>query len=357
MVDAGESRSRSVPGRSWPAVLLAAVLLAAPSSAVAQSWTAAVCASCGRIADLHNDCCAFGAVCGDCCTCTTRWTASADFLWLNRTRGKDLPLVIADVNGFSIPVLDVKHLGFNVNGGARTRLAKQFESGRELEFIYLGVFDQTARQTVSVDPTVPLLNSVTYRFFGNIGGNDTAYRAEYQSDLHSAEANLRFACWNGFVPLVGFRWLHLSEALELHEVATPGDGARAEIRNDLVGAQLGLHKELWTYATTRIDATLKLGFFQNEVDLYADQHTGGIPVATLDRSFSQTATMGEVHITFVWQPCPYLAIRAGYSGLWLNDVPIVANQLDRFSLATGLGSLQRSTVGFHGGHVGFEAKW
>ena len=80
----------------------------------------------------------------------------------------------------------------------------------------------------------------------------------------------------------------------------------------------------------------------------------GVPFSALDRDFSRTSVVAELRITYVYQPCPYLAFRVGYSGLWMNDVAIVGNQLNSFNIGTGAGTLQTSTVGFNGGHLGIE---
>jgi hypothetical protein len=326
-------------GRKCIHTLLAIAMLALPSTLLAQSWVGAgqtwlggshvsphaVCSACGKIGSLHDACCDFGAVCSDCCGCQPRWAASANFLWMGRNRADQLGVVFSDIGGTFFNELDVNDFGFNVGGGVSTSLTRQLESGRELEIRYLGVFDQTAPNSAYVDPTIVGFNSVFYLFFGNLGGTDNEYSAEYQSDLHSAEANLSFECRHGFVPFAGIRWMHVGEEFELWEVVAPSNGVLAETRNDLIGAQLGLQKDLWTHDRIRIETIVKLGVSHNSIDLHADEHTGGVPTAVLDRSFGETATAGEVQVTVVWQPYPHLAFRAGYNGLWLNDVAAVAN--------------------------------
>jgi hypothetical protein len=254
--------------------------------------------------------------------------------------------------------MDVSDLSFDVSGGLRTGISRGFDSGRRLELNYLGLIDQTARQTISVDPGIPLLNSVTHRFFGNAGGNALAYQADYQSDLHSAELNLQLNPYNGFVPLVGMRWLYLGERIDLFEVLTPTSGALAELRNNMFGAQVGFHKILWGEGRwLRTELTMKTGVFHNTIDMHGDVHTAVGPSLAIDREFTGTAALGEIHLTTVWQVTRFLKVRAGYSGLWLNDISFAADQMDNFNIATGQGTLERAHARFHGGHVGFEVDW
>lgn len=345
--------------RSVLATLLVLANLSLAQAASSYSWTAGICSSCGSLADLHCESGDNGAgVCDHCRPCDTSWSVSAEFLWLGRSRPDAHTLLVTDIGGLQLPSMDIRDLGFDTDGGVRTRIARTWESGRELEILYFGIYDQTGRQAINIDPATAFLNSVTYRFFGSAGGTATAYSAEYQSDLNSAEVNLRLLPRYGLTPLVGIRWLQLTEDLELVETATPTTGAFASVANDLTGLQVGLEADLWNRDDRlRIETSIKMGLYGNDIGLVASEQNAGVPFSALNRSFEQTSTVTEVRMTFVYRPCPYLAFRVGYSGLWMSDLATIGDQLSRFNIGTGAGALQSSTVGFHGGHMGFEWNW
>jgi hypothetical protein len=294
----------------------------------------------------------------DCCSCGPHWKFTADLLWLGRTHADPQTLLVADIGGLQIGLLDASDLQFEISAGVRSQMIVQRPAGWGYELGYLGVFDQHSHRSVSIDPTTPNLNSVTDRFFGTAGGTATAYTVDYQSDLNSAELNLRLGEWWGFVPVVGGRWFRLDEQYEMFETPTPTTGVLSEVTNDLVGAQAGFHKPLWCRGGWfHVETTIKFGAFQNQTDLYADAHDAGGPLVSLERSFEGTSFAAEVHLTAIWQFSEHAAFRAGYTGLWLTDVALALDQSDDFDLVTGQGTLDRGTVAMHGGHLGFEVRW
>ena len=178
---------------------------------------------------------------------------------MGRTRSRQHTLFVTDIAGLQIPSMDARDLSFDTDGGVRTRIARKLSSGRELEILYFGIYDQSGRQAINVDPATPFFNSLTYRFFGSAGGTATAYSAEYQSDLNSAEVNTRLLPRYGLTPIVGLRWLKLEEQLELTETATPTTGAFATATNDLVGVQFGVEADIWNRADRmRLETAVKL---------------------------------------------------------------------------------------------------
>jgi hypothetical protein len=286
------------------------------------------------------------------------WEIATDLLWLGRGHAAPEALLIADVGGTQIDVLSASDLQFEISAGVHSELIVHRSEGWGYELGYLSAFDQRARRSISIDPATPNLNSVTYQFFGVTGGADTAYGTEYQSDLQSGELNLRLREWGGLVPVVGVRWYQLTEELELFEAAAPSSGVLSEVDNDLFGVQAGIRAPLWTRGGWfRVETTIKLGLFAIETNLYADTHTAAGPTLVLDRSFDSTAVASEIHLTAVWQVSDWLAFRAGYTGIWLTDVALAADQSDNFDLATGAGVLDRSTLAMHGGHIGFAVAW
>jgi len=244
------------------------------------------------------------------------WLAvSADFVWLGRSR-----------------VLD--DLPFDVKGGVRGEVAFGRPDGRAFEMGYLGVVDQPG--------------DIVFE-----SGGDTFYLV-YESHLHNVDLNYRLNPRWGITPLLGFRWIHQAETFEIEDASTPTSMSFDELRNDLIGAQLGFKVPLWDRGGWfRAEMLMKAGVYHNEMNLRSDFQIGGAALSG-SRNFNTVSYAGEVQLSAVWQINRHLLFRTGYVGLWLTDVAAVADNLD---VALGTSPWLLDSVNYHGGQLGIELRW
>ena len=240
---------------------------------------------------------------------------SADFLWLGRSR------VLDDVP-------------FDVKAGVQGNIAFGDPEGRAFEMGYFGVSDQPG--------------DVVF----DAGGN-TFYLA-YESHLHNVDLNYRLDPYWRITTLFGFRWIHQAETFEIQDVATPTNMSIDEVRNDLVGAQIGFKMPLWDRGGWfRAEVLCKAGAYHNEMNLRSDFRIGGASLYGTS-NFNTVSYAGEVHLSAVWQIHRNLLFRTEYVGLWLTDVATVADNLD---VALGTSPWLLDQVNYHGGNLGIEMRW
>ena len=256
--------------------------------------------------------------CTDGCSlcCDPQWLSiSADLIWLGRSRVED-----------DVP--------FDVKAGVQGSIAFGDPEGRALEMGYFGVVDQPG--------------DVIF-----VSGADT-FHLGYESHLHNVDFNYRLDPYWRITPLVGFRWIHQAETYQVEDVATPTSMSIDEVRNDLIGAQLGFKMPLWDRGGWfRAELLCKAGAYHNEMNLRSDFRIAGASLYGTS-NFNTVSYAGEVHLSAVWQVHRHLLFRTGYVGLWLTDVAAAA---DNLNVALGSAPWQLGQVNYHGGQLGLEMRW
>lgn len=281
------------------------------------------------------------------------FAVTGQLLWLNRTEADgDQTLVTGTTAIDTTTILRMDDLNLPTEAGFRGTVLLGPSTGRYFELTYAGIFDQDA--TVTIAPNAFL--QTTQQFFGASSSllADFQYTASYESDLHTIEIN----AWTDqevwrLRPFVGARWIRQAEEFQVFETLTPGNGGRADFSNDLIGAQLGLATVLWQRTDWfHAQAIAKAGMYHNNMEMTSSWNTGGVAIATLDRTAAATSCSGEVNITAVWHLTPSMNFHVGYTGLWLTEVGLVGDQNDDFDILAGTGDLDLGSVSYQGGHLG-----
>lgn len=333
----------------WFAILAVAWLSSPMGTAIGQVYTASAtpsagCNTCGYVETY--------------CECGPTWRpyATAELLWLDRTQGAPNPFVIDQPDLLVLNFVnegDVSDLLYNAEAGVRGTLGVEHANGNAIEVRYFGVYDQAANY---ISNGTNLFSVMFLDASTNLGV--TRMTTEMRSDFHSGELNWALRRWGRLRPIVGARWFRLSEEWDVFETALPTTGTSAEIDNDMVGGQLGLDVCLWERSGwLRVDARLLGSVLHNNVDLAANRHTAAAVINSFTAQDSRVAYTGQIDLTARWQPTRHFAVIAGYTGLWMENVALVADQVDDFTLATGAGAFDIGNVSYQGGHFGVEVIW
>ena len=181
-------------------------------------------------------------------------------------------------------------------------------------------------------------------------------RTHYDSDIHSAEFNLRRQ-WNHWLTLLGgFRWINVNEILntDIGGVATN----RIDVDNQMYGLQLGLDTYLWSYGRFSLEGYGKAGIYSNDSDGRSSSFgiVGAVPVVTA--SEDRAAFVGELALTGVYDISQRWSLRGGYQMLWLDGVALAPEQLDNMNIVTGVATLDvGQTAFYHGVNLAAEFRW
>lgn len=278
--------------------------------------------------------------------------ATFDVLMFDRSNA-DSRTIVTEI-GTGDPLLNTTDLGFPVTAGFRFNLVLPGYDGCDLVFNYLGAKFDNSRQHGAA--------TAAYDFFefpalGPTTG--TNFQTSYMSTLRSVELSSRYRRWSRFAPLVGLRFIELEDEFD----RLSGDGSTSlllsKTDNELFGFQVGGEALLWDTGPVRLQSTVKCGVFYNHLAL----NTGGgaITVPAFDPTAKFSADtisfFGEVNLEFAYQVCPQLAIRVGYTAMWLDGVALAPDQHDNFHLQSGIGTFDYGTVLYHGSYVGAEFVW
>ena len=303
---------------------------------------------CDRCSD---NCCQGGWRC-----CNPRWTVTADALILHRSATRSQRLLL-DPQG-ETDLLNSSDMAFSFAAGPRLSLIRHGSCNWDFELNYFGIdgwgasadFPNTALPSgfgiLVVDNALTLPVE-------NVG-------FEEHSRLYSSEFNIRRPINDWLTPLVGFRWVELSdnyraqgtEFVELspfsHEINT---------HNHLYGFQIGADASLKPTCRFHIDGLIKAGIFgnaANQTSSFSD------PASDLSAtaSGSHTAFLGELGLIGTYQLTKHAALRGGYQVMWIAGVALAPTQIPSTNLGGGTASIETSgNLFYHGATVGLDITW
>ena len=287
------------------------------------------------------------------CQCVPVWRpyASMELIWMNRSQGDPRPF-IEDFATLRIEA-DVADMQYMVKAGFRGTVGIEHASGRAVEIRYFEIRDQPALYHAGGF-------SLDYMMFNNLSLlGSPGITSAMESDLYSGEINGLLRPWGRFRPIIGARWLRLNEQWNVFATPLPTLGDTAKLSNEMFGGQLGFDLCVWESDDSRLrfDTRLLGVLLANDVDLAANRHAGATVLNAFSATDSQFAYGGQIDFTARWQPNRNVALFAGYTGLWLQQVALITDQSDDFTLSTGIGAFDYGDVAFHGGHFGVELTW
>ncbi|MGP0058330.1 MAG: hypothetical protein ACLPID_03460 [Beijerinckiaceae bacterium] len=328
----------------------------------------------------------------------SRWTVSAEAIVLGRIGGVSQTLV-ARVPGdvpFNLTSIAPGTEAFNSNqfqqgfsAGPKISLTYHGDSGYGVELSYFNIFDQSATKVIGPDNPADWLVMKAPGIFWQT--QDFPYQGMAWSattNLYNLEANGRLDITNRVTLLAGVRWLQLNDNLQgtltpadltkpswkqtnpyytynLFQVAQLAADGQAGIyppfwttstANNLYGVQIGADGKILELGRFSLDGLIKIGLFDN----FAEQSTG---VSLKKQVFPSQATtnhaafVSEAGLQVKYQLSNGLALKAGYTALWLDGVALAPGQIqETLTLANvrALGVNCGSGVLFQGATAGME---
>ncbi|MGA2069548.1 MAG: hypothetical protein ABSG86_31645 [Thermoguttaceae bacterium] len=308
--------------------------------------------------------------------CSPRWSASAEFITLqrlgtvNQTLVSTYPPHSPIVVGTGTERLNSEDLGQGFAAGPEVGLTYHGDGGCDLELSYFQIDGWGSAKSVEPNGTGggggPPPNWLVFTAPGDFVQTtdyaDQAMAWRYATKLNNAELNVRWELCPRVTVLAGFRWVNLWEDLQgtlPPERAMPFWDTRT--RNNLYGLQLGEDWKMLDWGRFSLDGLVKAGVFDNN----AAETTGVSIYRSMyweSAATNQLAFLGEIGLQAKYQLIPRLLLKAGYEAIWLQGVALAPGQIpktfcngdlhDTYVKALGIDS--GSGVFYHGATAGLE---
>lgn len=315
---------------------------------------------------------------GCCPSCRgPRWTASADFVILDRIGSVNQTLVERvphDKDPLITPgveALNASDFQQGFCGGPRLGLIRHGDSGYDLELSYFQIDGWSSDRRVGPDNPIDWLVMRAPGGFTQTNQQpqlaNQAMVWDYATKLYDAELNVRWNPSSRVTLLAGFRWINLGENLvgTLDPPTFPWESStwtfwNTTTTNNLYGFQIGADGKLFERGRFSIGGLVKAGIFDNN----AEQTTEVSVIAKQQRwasaSTNHAAFVGETGLQCKYQVTDRLLLRAGYEAIWLQGVALAPGQIQRTQTDLRTISVQAigvncdSSVFYHGATAGLE---
>ncbi len=319
------------------------------------------------------------SVCCPSC-CGPRWTASADFIILDRIGG--VPYALVETVPHSVPLndlpstpgivmLNANDLQQGFSAGPKLGLIRHGDNGYDLELSYFQIDGWNDYRSIGPTPDDWLVMRASGDFLQTQDWKHMQMMAwDYASRLYNAELNVRWNVCDRLTLLAGFRWVNLSEELQGTLPELPGtlpDRRHpfwdANVRNNLYGFQIGADGKLFERARFSIDGLVKAGMFINNAVEATTVSIDRLPFRE-SASTNQVACLGELGLQCKYQVTQKLLLKLGYEAMWLQGVALAPGQISdtycyyggdwRNTYVQALGVNCGSGVFYHGATAGLE---
>lgn len=110
----------------------------------------------------------------------------------------------------------------------------------------------------------------------------------------------------------------------------------------------------WTIRRCQLFGTLKSGVYYNNADVMAWASSSRGQLLQFIDGEDVAAFCGDVAFGLLIPMGPRADLRIGYQGIYLDGVGLAPDQSDDYSIFTGSGSLDQSTLFYHGGFLGVD---
>jgi len=307
-----------------------------------------------------------------CCEscCCPRWTASADFIILDRIGGANQTLV--DRVPLYVPPDTPGNEALNSNalqqgfcGGPRLDLIRHGDCGYDVELSYFQIDGWSSDRTVGPDDPADWLVMKCPGNFVQTNQSFTQGMAwDYATRLYNAEFNVRWTPDCPVTMLAGFRWLDLREnlvgALEPPTFSWEPPFWNTTTTNNLYGFQVGADGRLLDLGRFSIDGLVKGGIFDDNAEETTAVSVIHKQVRSASDSTNRAAFVGETGLQCKYQVAKGLFLRAGYEVIWLQGVALAPGQIQETYVTTAPKSVQAlgvncsSGVFYHGATAGLE---
>ena len=184
----------------------------------------------------------------------------------------------------------------------------------------------------------------------------------YSARLFNAEANYKQTI-EGLTLLGGFRWFNLTEKYDLSShspLFNESSSYQVKARNYLIGLQAGAGYSC-QWGRLNLGLLGKFGVFAN----IASQQTllRDFGNTQVDRNYRADATpvsvLGEIAANATFQITDWMALRAGYRFIGIDNLALAPSQLDLNGPAVGAPQFiyPHNFLLLHGVNAGIEIRW
>jgi hypothetical protein len=302
--------------------------------------------------------------------CRSRWTASAEFITLERT-GTANQTLVSTYPGYPSPKtqyivgqgtdqLYSSDLTQGFAGGPKISVVCHGESGCDLEVSYFQIDGWSNSASVASGTDTTPIFLAPGGFVQTTDSPSQFMKWEYSTRLYNEEVNVRWDLCSRVRMLAGFRWVNLSEYLEgtlPPERKVPfWDNTT---KNNLYGLQIGADVRLFERPRFSLDGMVKAGLFDDKVDETTMVSIARIPVWE-SASTNHIAFVGEIGLKCKYQVTRRISLLASYEAIWLQSVALAPGQIpetychDHPISVEALGVNCGSGVFYHGATAGLE---
>ena len=300
-----------------------------------------------------------------------RWfDIAVDAVWMRRDASGSAG-VISTEGILGQPVLSTDDGAFDTEIGMRFEATIPLNSGRVLEFGYMGLFDHSANESVSSNGNLfSVLSDFGTAPFGGYGETDQAdeHSLTYSTGLDTVELGFRRrwtdpnSMWQGSW-LAGVRHFYLTEQFGFDSKSSNGmlDYDSSTV-NSMTGFQLGA--DLWLAAQNGLDIGLfgKVGVYGNRMKQGSRYFATSInPAINETMDGERTSFVLEAGAMANWRVNQNLTVRAGYQVLLLDGVALASDQFSEnppfLQPSTGSALVDDGELIYTGFNVGVEWMW
>jgi hypothetical protein len=304
-------------------------------------------------------------------SCGPRWTASADFIILdrigsfNQTLVERVPLKDDPFKTTGTEALNSNDLQQGFAAGPKLDLIRHGDSGYDLELSYFQIDGWSSDRSIGPDTPTDWLVMRSPGFVQTNQQTDQAMVWDYATKLYNAELNVRWNPSSRVTMLAGFRWINLGETLVGTLNPIPSELSdwhfwNTTTTNNLYGLQIGADGKLFERGRFSIDGLVKAGIFDNNAEQTTEISVIFKKQRWASASANAAAFAGETGLQCKYQVTKGLLLRAGYEVIWLQGVALAPGQIqetstDMRTITTQvLGVNCNSGVLYHGATAGLE---
>jgi hypothetical protein len=240
----------------------------------------------------------------------TAWCVSVGALVLERSRSRPAAIITPSTGPGSI--LNASDFGYTYEACPDISFMCQLPSGYLVDGRYFS--DHSAGSDFDLG------NLTSFRMAGigiTILGGGPVFASE-STKLDSAEINFHVPIHEGCTILGGFRYLELTDRLQV-DLVNPSIFTRWYEENHMCGGQLGADIDFFSPGSRfQFNGIVKAGAYGNT----ATNHFTSTLVSGATDSGTNAAFVGEVDFTASYQVTKHVAFRTGYMALWIENVAL-----------------------------------
>jgi hypothetical protein len=294
----------------------------------------------------------------------------------------------ATLNGADNLVLSTRDLDKPFQAGPRFLVGHTFDDSLyqvEFSYFWLNDWDDSAGVRNSDDNAYTLPGNL-FSPFSNFGRDTPIFGFDYNDDVRIHEFSFMQNMELNLVRLLpmppgrltasfilGARHMMIRERFDYFShtnTVDPGvagdvsNSINTRTRNELYGAQIGGRFEYYVEQKWWINTEIKGAICNNSAGQATDftQTINGVPSDPFSFSRGQNGTsfIGDLAVTLICRPTPWLTARVGYQAIWVGGLAIAAKNFEPNVDILEFGPAQihhRGNVVYHGPHAGLEITW